>query len=140
MAVSLGTPESPRLFAARIIKVNIDDRAALVRAYPPDHFAADSAENSATTGETVRGVRVLSAPDPSGEFSFERGRRQVGETASAPFLVPYRGAGAPEAPSGDPHAGYDAFLDEIVAAARRLGFKPEASPGQGDPRIRGLRQ
>ena len=126
-----------------MVKVNIDDRAALVRAYPPDHFAADSAENSATAGETVRGVRVLSAPDPSGEFSFERGRRQIGETASAPFLVPYRGdagAGAPEAPSGDPHAGYDAFLDEIVAAARHFGFEPEASPGQGDARIRGLRQ
>ncbi len=126
-----------------MVKVNIDDRAALVRAYPPDHFAADSAENSAAAGETVSGVRVRSAPDTSGEFSFERGRRQVGETASAVFVVPYRrsgGGGAPEAASGDPHAGYDAFLDEIVAAARRFGFEPEASPGRGDPRIRGLRQ
>ena len=33
-----------------------------------------------------------------------------------------------------------AFLDDIVDAARRFGYKPEESPGQGDPRIRGLRQ
>jgi hypothetical protein len=126
-----------------MVKVKINDRAALERAYPPDQFAADSAENSATANEAVAGVRVLSAPDSNGEFSLERGRRQVGEAASAVFLVPYRpggNAGEPEAASGDQQAGYHAFLDDIVAAARRFGFRPEASPGQGDPRIRGLRQ
>ena len=124
-------------------KVKIDDRAALERAYPPDHFVADSAENSAAAATAVKGVRVLSAPDQGGEFSFERGSREVGETASAVFLAPYRpvgGAGEPETASSDPRATYDAFIDDIVEAARRFGYRPEDSPGQGDPRIRGLRQ
>jgi hypothetical protein len=124
-------------------KVKIDDRAALERAYPPDAFAADSAENSAAANETVKGVRVLSAPDSAGEFSLERGARQVGEATSAVFLAPYRrggNAGEPEGASFDPRAGYDAFLDSIVEAAQHFGYKPEDSPGRGDPRIRGLRQ
>jgi hypothetical protein len=123
-------------------KVRIDDRTALERAYPPDAFAADAARNAAASSEAISGVRILSAPDGAGEFSFERGSRQVGEAASV-FLAPYRrrgNAGEPEAASADPHAGYQAFLDDIVDAARRLGYKPEESPGQGDPRIRGLRQ
>ena len=125
------------------MKVKIEDRAALERAYPPDAFAADAARNAATASEAVSGVRILSAPDNAGEFSFERGSRQVGETASAVFLAPYRrrgNAGEPEAASSDSRAGYQAFLDDIIDAARRLGYKPEESPGQADPRIRGLRQ
>jgi hypothetical protein len=100
-------------------------------------------ENSVTINETVAGVRVLSAPNTSGEFSLERGRRHVGEAASAAFLVPYRGSGnasEPEATSGDRQAGYDAFLDDVIAAAQRFGFKAEVSPGRGDQRIRGLWQ
>jgi hypothetical protein len=125
-----------------VLKVNIADRGALMRAYPAEHYATDAAANSAASAETVRGVRVLSAPDSSGEFSFEPGQRQVGEAPSAAFLAPYPrtgNAGTPEAASA-PDAGYDAFLDDIVAAAKRSGFTPEASPGRGDPRIRGLRQ
>ena len=68
-----------------MIKVKVDDRAALERAYPPDAYAADSAENSAVSNEAVSGVRILSAPDSAGEFSLERGRRQVGEAASGVF-------------------------------------------------------
>ena len=124
-------------------KVRIDDRTALERAYPPDAFAADAARNAAASSEAISGVRILSAPDEAGEFSFERGSRQVGEASSAAFIAPYRrrgNAGEPEAASADPHAGYQAFLDDIVDAARRFGYRPEESPGQGDPRIRGLRQ
>lgn len=124
-------------------KVNINDRAALERAYPPDSFAADAAQNAAATSEFVRGVRILSAPDRAGEFSLERGSRQVGEDASAAFVVPYRRDPADAAarpPRSEPRAGYQAFLDEIIDAARRFGFRPEETPGEGDPRIRGLRQ
>lgn len=126
-----------------MIKVKIDDRAALERAYPPDAYGTDSAENATASNEAVSGVRILSAPDSAGEFSLERGRRQVGEAASAVFLAPYRptgNAGAPEAAAANPGAGYEAFLDEITEAARRFGFRPGETPGQGDPRIRGLRQ
>ena len=126
-----------------MIKVKVDDRAALERAYPPDAYAANSAENSAVSNEAVSGVRISSAPDSAGEFSLERGRRQVGEAASGVFIAPYRSsgnAGDPETAAVNPRAGYDTFLDEITAAARRFGFHPEETPGRGDPRIRGLRQ
>lgn len=126
-----------------MIKVKIDDRAAVERAYPSDAYAADSAKNSAASNEAVSGVRILSAPDSAGEFSFERGRRQVGETASAVFLAPYRptgNAGGAEEAGTNPRAGYEAFLGEIIEAARKFGFHPGDSPGRGDPRIRGLRQ
>jgi hypothetical protein len=126
-----------------VLKVNIGDRGALMRAYPAEHHATDAAAKSAASAETVRGVLVLSAPDRTGEFSFERGRRQVGEAPSAAFFshpISAGNAGAPEAASGAPDAGYNAFLDDIVAAAKLSGFTPQASPGHGDPRIRGLRQ
>ncbi len=126
-----------------MIKVKINDRAALEGAYPPDAYVADSAENSAASNEAVSGVRILSAPDGAGEFSLERGRRQVGETASAVFLAPYRptgNAGAPEAAAADPRAGYEAFLDEITEAAQRFGFRPGESPGQGEPRSAAIAQ
>ncbi len=126
-----------------MIKVKVDDRTALERAYPPDAYAADTAENSVVSNEAVSGVRILSAPDSAGEFSLERGRRQIGEAASAVFLSPYRPAGdaaTPEALTANARAGYDAFLGEIIEAARRFGFRPDESPGRGDPRIRGLRQ
>ena len=40
----------------------------------------------------------------------------------------------------DPRAGYEAFLANIVAVARRFGFEPEASPGPDEPRLHGARQ
>ena len=126
-----------------MIKVNLNDRRALELAYPAHAFVADAAHNAAAAAETVNGVRVLSAPDAAGVFTFERGSRQVAEAGSAAFLAPYRRLAETEAggaaPS-DPPAGYEAFLDTIVDAAQRFGYRPEQSPGQGDPRIRGLRQ
>lgn len=123
-------------------KINTSDRAALEQAYPPEAFVEDSAQNAAASPEIVKGVRVLSAPDAAGEFELERGHRQVGEAASAAFLAPYRRvpAAVPSETPGSPPDGYQAFLDEIVDAARRFGFRPGETPGQGDPRIRGLRQ
>jgi len=139
----IGTSVAADPFACGMPKIKIDDRAALERAYPPEDFAADATHNSAAAGAAVNGVRVLGAPDEAGEFSIERGSRGVGETASAIFLTPYRriaDAGDPDIASSGARAGYDAFLDDIVEAARRFGYRPEESPGPGDPRIRGLRQ
>lgn len=127
-------------------KINISDRAALEQAYPPEAFVEDSAQNAAASPEIVKGVRILCAPDAAGEFELERGHRQVGEAASAAFLTPYRRVPAtvPSETAAGPPAGYpdgyQAFLDDVVEAARRSGFRPGETPGQDDPRIRGLRQ
>jgi hypothetical protein len=80
----------------------------------------------------LSGVRILSAPDAAGDFAFERATQQVGEATSAAFLAPYR--------RGDPRAGYEAFLADIVNVAHRFGFEAEQSPGCDEPRLRGLRQ
>jgi hypothetical protein len=123
-------------------RIRIDDRAALERAYPPEAFAADAAENSAAASQTIAGVRILSAPDKAGIFEFERGRRQVGEMSSVPFLAPDRRNSTDGEPAAAavPAAGYQSFLNAVVNAARRCGYEPETSPGPGDPRIRGPRQ
>jgi hypothetical protein len=123
-------------------KVNIADRAALERAYPPDAFAEDSARNTDPASGRLHGVRVLSAPDAAGEFAFERGSRAVGEAASAAFVAAYRRDPVltPTGAASAADSGYREFLDEIIEAARRFGYRADESPGQGDPRIRGLRQ
>jgi hypothetical protein len=86
----------------------------------------------------------------TGDFDFERATQQIGEAASASFLAPHRredgtrdaGRDSPATVSVDPdaRAGYEAFLNDIVAVAQRFGFEPEESPGQGESRLRGLRQ
>lgn len=119
-------------------KANIDDRAALERIYPAEAFAADAAQNDLPSSTVLKGVRVLSAPDAVGEFYLEPGSRQVGEADGAPFLEPHRRSGV--RPDADPRAGYEQFLQDIIEAARQFGYEPNHSPGQGDPRIRGLRQ
>ena len=131
-------------------KANIHRRGTLEAVYSADAFASDSAQNGRVPNTVLCGVRVLSAPDAEGNFELERATRQVGETVSANFLAPYRredrtvdaGRDSPTPVSADPHpqAGYAAFLDDIVAAAQRFGFKPEDSPGRDEPRLRGLRQ
>ena len=98
----------------------------------------------------LSGVRILAAPDAARDFDFERATQQIGEAASASFLAPHRreertqdaGRDSPTPVSADPdpRAGYEAFLDDIVAVAQRFGFKPEDSPGPGDSRLRGPRQ
>ena len=117
---------------------NIADRAGLERIYPAEAFASDAAQNDDLASGLERGVRVLSAPDAGGAFGVERATRQVGEAPAASFLVPRRrqaGSGDP-----DPQAGYAEFLNDVVGAARRFGFEAKDTPGQGDRRIRGLRQ
>jgi hypothetical protein len=131
-------------------KANINRRNSLETIYPPDAFASDAAQNGRVPSTVLCGVRILSAPDAAGDFEFERATRQVGEAVSASFLTPHRredrtvdaGRDSPATASAvpDPQAGYEAFLGEIVAAAQRIGFRPENSPGRDEPRLRGLRQ
>ena len=124
-------------------QANINDRSSIERVYPADAFAVDAADNDRQPGNQVlHGVRIVSAPDAQGMFQLERASRQVGEIGGALFLAPFRRSMgldfASRAP--DPTAGYDAFIDEVIAAAPCFGFREETSPGQGDARLRGLRQ
>jgi hypothetical protein len=131
-------------------KANIHRRSTLEEVYPPDAFASDAAQNGRVPNTVLSGVRILSAPDAAGDFDFERATQQIGEAASASFLAPHRredrtldaGRDSPTTVSADPdpRAGYEGFLADIVAAARRFGFEPEDSPGRDEPRLRGLRQ
>jgi hypothetical protein len=125
-------------------KANIRDRASIERVYPPDAFAGDAAHNDRAATELHKGVRIVSAPDEAGDFALERTARHLGEAPDAAvFLVPFHRATAAEhaAADLDSRHGYEAFLDDIIAAARRRGYRAETSPGRGeDPRIRGARQ
>jgi hypothetical protein len=123
-------------------KANIHRRSTLEEVYPPDAFASDAAQNGRVPNTMLSGIRILSAPDAAGDFDFERATRQIGETASASFLAPHRREEGTLAESAipDARAGYEAFLEDIVAVAQRFGFEPEESPGRDEPRLRGLRQ
>jgi hypothetical protein len=111
-------------------RVNIHDRTMLERAYPADDFTRDAHRNE-TTDAIRHGVRIGRAPDKEGWFELERADRHAGEPEAAHFLEPAQAHGV---------EAYARFLDDIVEAATRFGFRPEESPGQGDARIRGLRQ
>ena len=129
---------------------NIRDRRSLEAAYPPDAFASDAAENGRSGTAVLKGVRVLSAPDATGEFALERAAQQIGEALSESFLAPQRrdgrlidpGRDSPTRASAEPEPtdGYEGFLADLAAAAQRFGFRPEESPGRDEPRLRGLRQ
>lgn len=131
-------------------QANLHDRRSLEQAYPADTFASDAAQNGRADIQLVKGVRILSAPDPTGSFDVERATQQVGEAVSPAFLAPHRredrlidaGRDSPAAGSADPdpRAGYEAFLADIIAAAQRFGFRPDETPGPDEPRLRGLRQ
>jgi hypothetical protein len=108
-------------------RVNTNDRGSLERLYPKDVFASDAARNELPNA-IARGARIASAPDEGGWFELERASRHTGEPETPHFLAPQKGQ------------DHRQFLDDIVAAAHRFGFRPKESPGQGDPRIKGLRQ
>jgi hypothetical protein len=131
-------------------RVNASDRGSLERAYPAAAFASDAAQNDKTPNELMHGVRIGSAPDAEGWFELERAVRHAGEPASGNFLAPTRRSeelvdrGRYSAPAQvdapDPARGYRRFLEDVVEAAKRFGYRPEESPGRGDPRLKGLRQ
>src|SRR5215471_941814 len=68
---------------------NTHRRASIECIYPPDAFASDAAQNGQVTNQITCGVRILSAPNAAGEFSFERGSRHVPEAPSSTFLVKF---------------------------------------------------
>lgn len=140
---------------------NVHDRRSIARIYPPEAFAEDASVNDRATAEVLHGVRIDAAPDAAGAFRLSRARQQAGEMPGALFLAPFHRVTADEhaaderaadehaAADPDPRQGYEPFLDDIIAAARRHGYRAEESPGPGedpatgrpgDPRLRGLRQ
>src|SRR4051812_36932599 len=101
-------------------KANIHDRSSIERIYPPDIFATDAADNEKQPGNVVlHGVRITAAPDAHGDFELQRASEHVGEVAGAVFLASFRrDIGHDRARTApDPETGYDAFIDEIIAAA-----------------------
>jgi hypothetical protein len=123
-------------------KANVRDRSSIERVYPPGAFARDAVENDRHRVALRHGVRIGSAPDHAGDFELEPASLYAGEVPGAVFLAPFHHATANEHPPADPdpHHGYDAFVAEIVDAARQFGYSAETSPGPGDARIRGARQ
>jgi hypothetical protein len=125
---------------------NIQYPDSLERIYPPDAFAIDAARNRQATSQVIHGVRILSAPNTSGHFDFERASQLAAEPKSSTLLAPYRreakltDAERDSTTPPDPRDGYEEFLADIVAAAQQFGFKPEKSPGRNEPRLQGLRQ
>jgi len=120
---------------------NVHDRRSIERVYPPDAFARDAAENDRARVEMLKGVRVVSAPNEAGDFALDPAAQYAGEVPGAVFLAPFRRR-TPDGRdgNGDPRHGYDEFVDEIVEAAWRHGYRAAASPGPGDARLRGERQ
>ena len=127
---------------ANTSRTNINDRRSIERIYPADAFARDAAENDRPRIEILKGVRVASAPDADGNFALEPAAHYAGEAPSAVFLAPFHRRTAREyaGDDPDPRHGYDAFIDEIIDAARRHGYRAVESPGPDDPRLRGARQ
>ena len=123
-------------------RANINDRQSIERLYPPNTFARDAAENDRHRIEILKGVRIASAPDETGNFELEPAAQYAGEVPGTVFLAPFHPRTAEEhaGDDPDPRHGYDAFIDEIIDAARRYGYRAGESPGPDDPRLRGARQ
>jgi hypothetical protein len=120
-------------------KANINDRGSIELVYSPDDYATDAAANQKQPANPYQqGVRLTQPPGPDGFFELSRAKQQVGEIAGAVFLAPNRPLEGDAA--HDLRAGYDGFIDEILAALPALRDKADASPGPHDPRLRGPRQ
>lgn len=121
---------------------NIHDRTSIERAYPREAYASDASQNERRKPAMLHGVRIAAAPDDKGEFAIEPAVQHAGEVPGAVFLAPFHRVTAEENAESDPdpRLGYEAFLDEIIEMAERLGFRADASPGPGDARLRGPRQ
>src|SRR5207249_2206356 len=135
---SMPTPRSQQ----DAMTANIHDRPSIERVYPREAYASDASQNERRKPAMLRGVRIAAAPDDKGEFAIEPAVQHAGEVPGAVFLAPFHCVTAEEnaAADPDPRLGYEAFLDEIIEVAQRLGFRADASPGPGDARLRGPRQ
>jgi hypothetical protein len=107
-------------------RINVNDRGALERLYPKDAFASDAARNELPS-TIVRGALIAAAPDEKGCFELERASRHAGEPETPYFLAPQKGQ------------DYGQFLDDVIAAAERFGFRMKQTPNPDDPRLRGAR-
>jgi len=121
---------------------NIYDRGSIERVYSCDAYASDASQNERRKPAVLKGVRITEAADEAGNFRLERAANYAGEVPGAIFLAPFHRVTAHEdvAAEPDPRQGYQAFVDEIIEAAQRQGFRAEASPGPRDARLRGPRQ
>src|ERR1043166_8320026 len=108
---------------------NIHDRASIERAYPREAYASDASQNERRKPAMLHGVRIAAAPDDKGEFAIEPAVQHAGEMPGAVFLAPFHRVTAEENAEADPdpRLGYEAFLDEIIEMAERLGFRADAS-------------
>ncbi len=131
----------------------IDDRASLERIYPRDAFEHDARENVRADMAVVHGLRILSAPDPSGVFQIMRARQHTGERdpeGDTVFLAPslteqpgalaaspdYGGLEEAEPAAASGRDAYDAFLAAVFQTARTAEFKRPI--GRGEQRLRGF--
>jgi hypothetical protein len=115
-------------------QVNRHDHRTFQSVYPENAFASDAAQNEQVSSSIRHGVRIGSAPDIEGWFEVERAARHAGEPETATFLAPAR------SDQPKPSTAYEQFLDDIIKAAERFGYRADESPGRGDKRIRGQRQ
>ncbi len=131
-------------------RANINDRSTIERIYPRAVFQQEANANSRAKASVLSGVRIASAPDADGGFDLTRASRHAGEAESgdgAVFLSPraqqtghgadYPATAAPPQTAGD-RDPYAAFIDQIIAAARRAPAAPVSS--HSDAKLRGLRQ
>jgi hypothetical protein len=147
---------------AVMTSASIHDRASVERLYPRDAFEADAGSNALGKTTVLHGVRILSAPDASGEFRLTRGSQHAGEVhvggaqgrGNGLFLAPDLAAnvatlaqdnadyaGAQE--KGDAirsvdarAAAYEAFIDRVIATAQAADF--EEPIGRGEERLKGF--
>ena len=132
-------------------RANINDRASIARLYPYAAFLGEANANVRARTSIWRGVEIIAGADAEGWFPMTRASRHAGERevmGGARFLCPF--AQATEHRSDYPSSAgggggadgralaYDAFIDNIIAAARAM--PPEPAPGAGDIRLKGLRQ
>lgn len=135
-------------------EANVNDRSTIERAYDQATFEQDAAWNARSTATTVRGVKILSAPDAQGRIELAQAAQHVAEgnpEGDAVFVPAYRlhdtieadgntysGSAAP-VPDRPGEAGddYRDFVDRILKAARNGRFKTDI--GFGDDRLKGLR-
>jgi hypothetical protein len=135
---------------------NVNDRSTVEAIYPRAAFDADAAQNSRAKITVLRGVMIASEVSESGAFELQRANRHVGEhdpLGDTLFLAPVPGDahatlrqtpgyGAPEEKPGSLQRerrgdDYEAFIDRVLAAARRAEFKDPI--GRHEPRLRGFR-
>ena len=126
----------------RSTTANIQDRASIERVYSRDDYARDASENERRKPGVLKGVQITAAPDENGNFMLSPASQQAGEVSGAVFLAPFHRVTAEEhaATDPDPGLGYEGFLDDIIEAAQRQGYRAESSPRPGDQRLRGPRQ